>query len=86
MINDYLSKKKITTFSEKYLVLSYLKAGPPPPPFEAILFIFGRGALRFLFESSWKNMKNDTAFVRMRSGDHLGDVKMSEKGTSLCRI
>ena len=25
-----------------------------------------------LFESSWKNMKNDTTFVRMRSGDHLG--------------
>ena len=31
-------------------------------------------------------MKNDTTFVRMRSGDHLGDVKMNvEKGTSLCR-
>ena len=24
-------------------------------------------------------MKNDTAFVRMRSGDHLGDAKMSKK-------
>ena len=24
-------------------------------------------------------MKNDTTFVRMRSGDHLGDVKMSKK-------
>ena len=31
-------------------------------------------------------MKNDTTFVRMRSGDHLGDAKMSKKGTSLCRI
>ena len=31
-------------------------------------------------------MKNDTTFVRMRSGDHLGDKKMSKKGTSLCRI
>ena len=31
-------------------------------------------------------MKNDTTFVRMRSGHHLGDAKMSEKGTSLRRI
>ena len=31
-------------------------------------------------------MKNDTAFVRMRSGDHLGDAKMSKKGTPLHRI
>ena len=31
-------------------------------------------------------MKNDTTFVRMRSGDHLGDAKMSKKGTSLHRI
>ena len=31
-------------------------------------------------------MKNDTTFVRMRSGDHLEDAKMSKKGTSLCRI
>ena len=31
-------------------------------------------------------MKNDTTFVLMRSGDHLGDAKMSEKGTSLRRI
>ena len=30
-------------------------------------------------------MKNDTTFVRMRSGDHLaiGDAKMSKRGTSL---
>ena len=26
-------------------------------------------------------MKNDTTFVRMRSGDHLGDPKMLKKGT-----
>ena len=26
-------------------------------------------------------MKNDTTFVSMRSGDHLGDAKMSKKGT-----
>ena len=31
-------------------------------------------------------MKNDFTFVRMRSGDHLGDAKMSKKGTSLRRI
>ena len=60
------------------------KAGPP---LEAILVIFGRRALIFfLFESSWKKMKNDTLFVRMRSGDHLGDAKMSKKGTSVRRI
>ena len=59
----------------------------PPPPLEAILVIFGRRALLFfLFESSWKKMKNDTTFVRMRSGDHLGDAKMSKKGTSIRRI
>ena len=34
----------------------------------------------FLFERSWKNMKNDTTFVRTRSSDHLGDAKMSKKG------
>ena len=49
-------------------------------PLEAILVIFGRRALIFfLFESSWKNMKNDTTFVRMRSGDHLGDAKKSKR-------
>ena len=31
-------------------------------------------------------MKNDTTFARMRSGDHLGDAKMSKKGTSLRQI
>ena len=31
-------------------------------------------------------MKNDTSFVRMRRGDHLGDAKMSNKGTSLRQI
>ena len=31
-------------------------------------------------------MKNDTTFVRMRSGDHLVDAKMSKKGTALHRI
>ena len=58
----------------------HFKAGP----LDAILVIFGRRA--FLFESSWKKMKNDTTFVRMRSGDRLEDAKMSKKGTSLRRI
>ena len=31
-------------------------------------------------------MKNDTTFVRMRSGDNLGDAKMSKKGTLLRQI
>ena len=58
-----------------------------PPPLEAILVIFGHRALIFFFV--WKVLeKNETwrHFVRMRSGDHLGDAKMSKKGTSLRRI
>ena len=53
------------------------QAGTPPPPhLEANLVIFGdRALIFFLFESSWKYMKNDITFVRMRSGDHLGDAK-----------
>ena len=67
---------EVPPFSKHFLEL---KAGPPPP-FEAILVIFYRRALSFfLFESSWKKMKNDTTFVRMRSGDHLGDAKMSKR-------
>ena len=31
-------------------------------------------------------MKTDTTFVRMGSGDYLGDAKMSKKGTSLRQI
>ena len=59
------------------------KAGP----IEAVLVIFGRSFLKlFFFERSWKNMKHDITFVRMRSSDHLGDAKMSKKGTSLRRI
>ena len=57
-------------------------------PLEAILVIFGRRALIF-FVFVWKlleKMKNNTTFVRMCSGDHLGDAKMSKKGTSLLRI
>ena len=56
-------------------------------PLEAILVIFGRRALIFFFV--WKlleKMKNDATFVRMRSGDHFEDAKMSKKGTSLRRI
>ena len=52
-------------------------------PLENILVIVGRRALIFLFESSWKKMKNYTTFVRMRSCDHLGNAKMSKKGTSI---
>ena len=49
-------------------------------PLEAILVIFGRRALIFfLFESSWKKMKNDTTGMRMRSSDHFGDAKMSKR-------
>ena len=31
-------------------------------------------------------MKNDTTFVRIRIGDHLGNQKMSKMGTSLRRM
>ena len=56
-------------------------------PHEAILVIFGRRALIFFcLKKLLEKMKNDTTFVRMRSGDHLGDAKMSKKGTSLRRI
>ena len=61
-----------------------IKAGPPP--LEAILVIFGRRALIFFVWKLLEKMKNDATFVRMRSGDHLGDAKMSKKGTSLRRI
>ena len=74
-------------FDYHTLILFYKTKAGPPPPLEAILVIFGRRALFFfLFERSWKKMKNNTTFVRMRSGDHLGDAKMSKKGTSLRRI
>ena len=57
-------------------------------PLEAILVIFGCRALDifFLFENSCKNMNNDTTFVLLRGGDHLGDAKMSIKGPLLRRI
>ena len=66
---------------------AYLRQDPPPPP-RAILVIFGHRALIFfcLLESSSKKRKNDTSFVRMCSGDHLGDAKIPKKGTSLRRI
>ena len=81
-VPQYLTWQWFISF---FNTIIWLKAGPPP--LEAILVIFGRRALIFfLFESTWKKMKNDTTFVRMRSGDHLGDAKMSKKGTSLRRI
>ena len=46
------------------------KAGPP-----LRLVIFGRRALIFFVWKLKENMKNDTTFVRKRSGDHLGDAK-----------
>ena len=50
------------------------------PLLEAILVILSWSLnFFFLFESSSKNMKNDTTFVRKRSGDHLGGAKMSKR-------
>ena len=62
---------------------AFLRQGP----LETILVIFGRRALIFFFvRKLLEKMKNDATFVRMRSGDHLGDAKMSKKSTSLRRI
>ena len=55
-------------------------------PLEAILVIFGRSALIFFVWKLLEKMKNDATFMRMCSGDHLGDAKMLKKGTSLRRI
>ena len=53
----------------------------------AVLVIFGGSFLNFfLFERSWKNLKNDTTFVRMCSSDHLGDAKMSKKHLALSNL
>ena len=52
-----------------------LKAGP----LEAILVIFGRRALIFVCLKALGKYKNDTTFVRMRSGDHFGNAKMSKR-------
>ena len=83
-----LRKIKPATYLPTYLpIIVSLDTLRQDPPLKAILVIFGRRALIFfLFESSWNKMKNDTTFVRMRSGDHLGDAKMSKKGTSRRRI
>ena len=57
------------------------------PPWGYFSHLWSLSLNFFLFERSWKKMKNDTStFVRMHSGDHLGDAKMSKKGTSLRRI
>ena len=68
-----------TTFAR--LALSQAISQLRQDPLEAILVIFDRRFLDFfvLFERSWQNMKNDTTFVRMRSGDHLGDANMSKR-------
>ena len=52
-------------------------------PLEAILVIFGGSFLNFFYWKVLENMKNDATFVRKRSSDHLhlGDAKMSKKGT-----
>ena len=55
-------------------------------PLEAIFVIFGRRALIFFVWKLLEKIKNDATFIRMRSGDHLGDAKNVEKGTSLRRI
>ena len=43
-------------------------------------------ALIFLVWKLLEKYESDTTLVRMRSGDHLEDAKMSKKGTSLRRI
>ena len=49
-------------------------------PLWGYLVIFGRRALIYFFV--WKlleKMNNDTTFVCMRSGDHLGDAKCQKR-------
>ena len=75
--NDLFFLKSIFQF-----IYDKFKAGP----LEAILVIFGRRALIFFVWKLLGKMKNDATFVRMRGGDHLGDAKMSKKGTSVRRI
>ena len=51
-------------------------------PLEAILVISSRSFLIFFI--CLKGLeKNDTTFVHMRNGGHLGDAKMSKKDTSI---
>ena len=53
-------------------------------PLEAILNTFGRGSLIFFcLKALWKIWNNDTTIVCVRSGDHLGDSKMSKKAPRL---
>ena len=52
---------------------------------EGLSINFGRTSLIFCLKNC-KIMKNDTTSMRMRSGDHFGDAKMSKKGTLLRRI
>ena len=65
-----------------------IKGGPAlrQDPLEAILVIFGRRALIIFVWKLLEKNENYTTFVRMRSGDHLGNAKMSKKGASLRRI
>ena len=65
-------------------VVSIPRAQPHAQSLFLFPIVFG---INFFF--AWKlleKMKNDTTFVRMRSGDHVGDAKMSKKCTSLRRI
>ena len=85
--DDRARKNHPLNFELSFLFCAHQTAWFKAGPLEAILVIFGRRALIFFwFESSWKEKWNDTTFVRMRSGDHFGDAKMSKKGTSLRRI
>ena len=78
---QYGSVEKMGNFVDSWKVLLR------QDPLQAILVIFGRTQPYFIwFETSWKRRKNDTTFVDMRSCDHLGDAKMSKKGTFLRRI
>ena len=79
LVESQLRSPDNTTEASLAYLANVIKAGPPPP-FEAILVIFGsRALIFFLFESSWKKMKNDATFVRMRSGHHLGDAKCRKR-------
>ena len=61
-----------------------LQGRTPPPPRLILSYLVVEPYL--FFWNLLEKIKNDTIFVRMRFGDHLGDAKMSKKGSSLRRI
>ena len=69
-----------STSIRRFVLVNHLRQDHP---LEAILVIFRCRALIFFLWKDSENMKNNTTFMRMRTGDYYGDTKMLRKGTSL---